>query len=46
MHLMKDTKEGYKQFTSFFNFYNNVGENELLACSKGHTIKSLKVVSP
>ena len=46
MHLMKDTKEGYKKFTIFFDFYNNVRKNELAACDKGYAIKSLKVVSP
>ena len=46
IHLMKDTKEGYKKFTIFFDFYNNVGKNGLAACNKGRAIKSLKVISP
>ena len=46
MHLMKDTKEGYKCFNNFFEFYNNVGKNGLPACDKGRAIKKLKVVSP
>ena len=46
MHLMKDTKEGYKCFTNLFDFYNGVGKNGLPACNKGRSIKKLKVVDP
>ena len=45
MHLMKDTKEGYKCFTDFFEFYVKVGEDGLPACEHSHIIKKLKVVS-
>ena len=44
--LMKDTKEGYKYFTDFFQFYTNVGKEGLSACKYGRKIRKLKVVSP
>ena len=46
MHLMKDTKEGYKAFTIFFEFYNNVSKKDLSAYNKGPAIKKLTIVSP
>ena len=46
MHLMKDTKEGYKAFTKFFEFYNHVGKYGLPRCDKGPAIKKLTIVSP
>ena len=46
MHLMKDTKEGYKAFTKFFEFYNHVGKYGLPRCDKGLAIKKLSIVSP
>ena len=41
MHLMKDTKEGYKAFTNFFDFCNIVREKGLPACNKGPSIKKI-----
>ena len=46
MHLMKDTKEGYKAFTNFFDFCNIVYEKGLPACNKGPAIRKLTIVSP
>lgn len=46
IRLMKDTKEGYKCFTDFLEFYIKVGEDRLPECENGCAIKSLKVVSP
>ena len=40
MNLIKYTKEGYKSFTYFFNFYNNFSKHSLPAYDKGRTIKS------
>ena len=46
MRLMKDTKEGYKYFNDFFQFYINVRKEGLSAYEYGCKIKKLKVVSP
>ena len=45
MCLMKDTKECYKCFTNFFEFYVKVGEDGLPGCEHGLAINKLKVVS-
>ena len=46
IYLMKDTKEGYKYFTDFFQFYTNVGKEGLSAYKYGRKIRKLKVVCP
>ena len=40
MHLMKHPKEGYKDFTNFSKFYNDIGKNGLPTSNKGCAIKS------
>ena len=46
MRLMKDTKEDYKYFTDFFQFYINVGKEGLRCCKNSCATKKLKAVSP
>lgn len=46
MHLMKDTKDRYKNFTDFFQFYSKIREEGLYTYEYGHIIKKLKVINP
>ena len=46
MHLIKDTKEGYKAFTNFFDFIILLEKKGLRACNKGPAIRKLTIVSP
>ena len=46
LHLMKDSKDGYKYFKPFFQFFAAVEKNGLTADKHGKCIKTLIISSP